>query len=106
MTRFSSKWILSHSTWYKSRRSRQLWAGFGGGLFKLASHDSEEFGAFCFGPVVGVIGILQQPSTRGFDYAVHFASSNRFYLEEETMGSTYPIAASTGIGNLMLRKYL
>src|ERR1022692_3864681 len=23
MTRFSSKWILSHSTWYKSRRSRQ-----------------------------------------------------------------------------------
>src|SRR5208283_4598504 len=23
MTRFSSKWILSHSTWYKFRRSRQ-----------------------------------------------------------------------------------
>src|ERR1035438_9506301 len=23
MTRFSSKWILSHSTWYKSRRSGQ-----------------------------------------------------------------------------------
>jgi len=22
MTRFSSKWILSHSTWYKFRRSR------------------------------------------------------------------------------------
>src|ERR1022692_2747187 len=30
MTRFSSKWILSHSTWYKSRRSGQprLPAGF------------------------------------------------------------------------------
>src|ERR1700686_4378866 len=24
MTSFSSKWILSHSTWYKFRRSRQL----------------------------------------------------------------------------------
>src|SRR5450755_3418595 len=24
MTRFSSKWILSHSTWYKFRRSRQI----------------------------------------------------------------------------------
>jgi hypothetical protein len=24
MTRFSSKWILSHSTWYKFRRSRQV----------------------------------------------------------------------------------
>jgi hypothetical protein len=24
MTRFSSKWILSHSTWYKSRRSGHL----------------------------------------------------------------------------------
>ena len=24
MTRFSSKWILSHSTWYKFRRSRHL----------------------------------------------------------------------------------
>jgi hypothetical protein len=24
MTRFSSKWILSHSTWYKSRRSGQF----------------------------------------------------------------------------------
>src|SRR5271156_4949074 len=24
MTRFSSKWILSHSTWYKSSRSRQV----------------------------------------------------------------------------------
>jgi hypothetical protein len=24
MTRFSSKWILSHSTWYKFRRSRQM----------------------------------------------------------------------------------
>jgi hypothetical protein len=23
MTRFSSKWILSHSTWYNFRRSRQ-----------------------------------------------------------------------------------
>ena len=26
MTRFSSKWILSHSTWYKFRRSRQVYA--------------------------------------------------------------------------------
>jgi SEC-C motif len=25
MTRYSSKWILSHSTWYKFRRSRHLW---------------------------------------------------------------------------------
>jgi hypothetical protein len=24
MASFSSKWILSHSTWYKFRRSRQL----------------------------------------------------------------------------------
>jgi hypothetical protein len=24
MSSFSSKWILSHSTWYKNRRSRQL----------------------------------------------------------------------------------
>jgi len=24
MTCFSSKWILSHSTWYKNRRSRHL----------------------------------------------------------------------------------
>ena len=27
MTRFSSKWILSHSTWYKFRRSRHVDGG-------------------------------------------------------------------------------
>src|SRR5271154_5623310 len=30
MTRFSSKWILSHSTWYKFRRSRHQWSQVSG----------------------------------------------------------------------------
>src|SRR5271154_465524 len=36
MTRFSSKWILSHSTWYKFRRSRQRHNGSLGDVERLS----------------------------------------------------------------------
>src|ERR1700722_14638261 len=40
MTRFSSKWILSHSTWYKLCRSRQP-AAFVGGESRVESPTQE-----------------------------------------------------------------
>jgi hypothetical protein len=38
------------------RQVRVVVSRLRGRAVQLASHDSEEFGAFCFGPVVGVIG--------------------------------------------------
>jgi hypothetical protein len=39
MTRFSSKWILSHSTWYKFRRSGQVvvasWYGLSASPYRI-----------------------------------------------------------------------
>jgi hypothetical protein len=39
MTSFSSKWILSHSTWYKFRRSRQ---GYWKSLLEREEYDAPE----------------------------------------------------------------
>jgi len=48
MTRFSSKWILSHSTWYKNGRSRQS------GVL----HHPVEFRSSGSGPAESVIHVL------------------------------------------------
>src|SRR5208283_284740 len=49
MTRFSSKWILSHSTWYKFRRSRQEDRET---RLKVATADAGRIGAGRSTPVV------------------------------------------------------
>src|SRR5580700_4533157 len=58
MTRFSSKWILSHSTWYKNRRSCQAAQQFI--VRKEANQDSNSVLSFLVGEKIRVTHQLCQ----------------------------------------------